>query len=143
MACGFKEGEKLDPGGTGLVRFSEIPAECGEEVVYLSKLLVVLGVPMIAERERMETEGTASTSVTVRKFDGNLHFGNNDLAFAVGVGAEGIGMLEFFVGENHGDDDFLELEHKFAVVELALRIIFGDIMGIITNELETVIGGTV
>ena len=40
-------------------------------------------------------------------------------------------MLELFVGENHSDDDFLGLEHKFAVLELTLGIVLGDIVGIV------------
>ena len=143
VACGFKQGEKLNPGGTGLVWLCEVPSECGQEIVNLCELFAMLDMPMVAFGERTETEIAASASVTVRKLDGNLHFGHDSLAFAVGIGAESIGMLDLFIGENHGDDEFLELEHKFAVMELTLGIVLGDIMGIIAKELETVVGGTV
>ena len=112
MARDFKEGEKFHPSDPWSVRVTKTPLISGEEIVNLSELCGITRMPVFAVREGPELEQAASRTVSVGKLVANTHFRNDGLSAAIWPLDKSISMLEVFVGREHGDKKFLEVENK-------------------------------
>ena len=86
---------------------------------------------------------TSSESISILEFVTDLQLGDGNLATSTWVGVDGVEALEILVGNQHCDEELLELENKILVLRLAFGIPLGDDMDVVAKEQEPIISGTV